>query len=402
MRRLALLAALLTAAALAGVAGADTPGVSSSTITLGGTAPISGEASSAAAVARGAEAYFKYVNDQGGVNGRKIDYKYLDDAYDPGRTVQDVRELIQQDNVFALFNTLGTAHNLAIRDFANQSGVPQLFVATGANTFGADYKKYPWTVGYIPSYLVEGTIYGRYVVKNMPKAKVGVLYQDDDYGRDLLNGLKKGLGGKVKIVSSVGYDPTSPDIQSQIAQIKASGADTLMVFAFGKFGVQSFLYVNKLGWRPKQIFVNAVAASANLMTLAAITSSQKTTDGTISIVFGKDPSDPAWAGDAGVKLFTRILQKYYPQGNVKDGYYIAGMASAYTMVDVLKAAGKDLTRDGVMKAALNLNEANNPFLVTGIAVKTSPTDHFPLEQVKLERWTNGHWTSFGPLVTASS
>src|SRR5438270_7051571 len=220
-RQWIVLAGLAAAAALAAgalAASFDTPGVSSDTIVLGGTAPLTGEASAAAGVAKGADAYFAYVNAHGGVNGRKIEYKYLDDAYDPAKTVQAVRELVQQDNVFAIFNTLGTNGNLAVRDFLNQLKVPQLFVASGAATFGADYKKYPYTIGYIPSYVVEGRVLGRYVVKTKPKAKVAVLYQDDAYGRDLLLGLRGGLGAKAKKLVAVGYDPTGADVQSQVAQ----------------------------------------------------------------------------------------------------------------------------------------------------------------------------------------
>ena len=234
-----LAAALVTVGSALAGSTAD-PGISSDSILIGGTAPISGEASSAAAVARGAEAYFKSVNAAGGVNKRKIVYKYLDDGYDPSKTVQVIRELVQQDQVFAIFNTLGTNNNLAVRDFLNQSGVPHVFVASGANTWGADYKKYPWTIGFIPSYVLEGIVYGRYIVKNHPTLKLGVLYQDDAYGKDMVAGLKKGLGKNGKqIVSLVGYDPTGANVASQVAQIKSSKANAYLIFAFGKFAVQA-------------------------------------------------------------------------------------------------------------------------------------------------------------------
>ena len=402
-RELSLLSAVFVAAvAVAGaLAGASaTPGVTDSTIEIGGTAPLSGEASSAAGVAKGAQAYFAYVNDHGGGFNRKIDYKVLDDAYDPAKTVQDVRQLVQQENVFALFNTLGTNQNLAIRDFVNQIGIPQLFVASGASTWGTDYKKYPWTVGYIPSYLTEASVYGHYILKLRPKARIAVLFQDDAYGHDLVNGLKRGLtGGKAKIVGSVGYDPTTPDVNSQVAQLKATKADTFMIFAFGKFAVQALIQTAKLGWHP-QVFVNAVASSANLMTLANLAGAAAVTRGAISIVYFKDPTDPRWAKDPGIRLEASILKKYVPGGNAKDGYYVAGMASAFTMVDALRKAGKNLTRAGILKAALSLNEANNPFVVPGIVVRTSPTDHYPIDQVGLERWMGTHWSIFGGLATA--
>jgi branched-chain amino acid transport system substrate-binding protein len=376
------------------------PGVSNDSILIGGTAPISGEASSAAAVARGAEAYFKSI---GRVNGRTITYKYLDDGYDPARTVQDVRQLVQQDGVFALFNTLGTNNNLAVRDFLNQSNVPQLFVASGANTWGADFKKYPWTIGFIPSYVLEGTVYGRHIVRNFPTLKLAVLYQDDDYGRDMVAGLKKGLGKKVKqIASLVGYDPTAASVASQVAQLKASKANAFLIFAFGKFAVQAQIEAAKLGWKPKLVIVNAVASSANLMTLSDLAGGKSIAKGAISIVVLKDPTDPKWAKDPGLALERKILKKYVPGANPKDGYYVAGMASAISLVDVLKRAGKNPTRASVMKAARSLNELKHPLVIPGIVVKTSPTDGFPIEQVALERWTNGHWSTFGPLLTAKS
>jgi branched-chain amino acid transport system substrate-binding protein len=405
-RRLSLNAFLAAAFIAAGTALAGStadPGVSGDSILVGGTAPISGEASSAAAVARGAEAYFKSINDAGGVNKRKIEYKYLDDGYDPARTVQDVRQLVQQDGVFALFNTLGTNNNLAVRDFLNQSGVPQLFVASGANTWGADFKKYPWTIGFIPSYVLEGTVYGRYVVKSFPTLKLAVLYQDDDYGRDMVAGLKKGLGAKAKqIVSLVGYDPTAASVASQVAQLKASKANAFLIFAFGKFAVQASREAALLGWKPKLVIVNAVASSANLMTLGDLAGGKAINKGAISIAILKDPTDPKWAKDPGLALERKILKRYLPAANPKDGYYVAGMASAISMVDVLRRAGKNPTRALVIKAARSMNQLKHPLVIPGIVVKTSPTDGFPIEQVALQRWTNGHWATFGPLLTDKS
>ena len=399
-RALLLLVLALAPAALAGSA-AD-PGISDDSILLGGTAPLSGEASSAAAVSRGADAYFKYVNARGGVNGRKIEYKVLDDSYDPARTIQDARQLVQQDRVFALFNTLGTSNNLAIRDFLNQSGVPQLFVASGATTWGRDAKRYPWTIGYIPSYQTEGIVLARQVLRTRPKAKIAVLYQDDDYGKDLLAGFRRGLGAKTRqIAKAVGYDPTGADVNSQVAELRASKAETFMVFAFGKFAIQSMIQAAKLGWRP-QVYVNAVASSSSLMTIADLTGAKAVTKGAISIVFFKDPSDPRWAKDPGIKLFQTIVRKYAGANDLKNGYYVAGMASAFTMVDALKKAGKNLTRTGVMAAARSLNEANNPFVLPGIVIRTGPTDAFPMQQVALQRWSGGHWNIFtGPLTIAT-
>jgi branched-chain amino acid transport system substrate-binding protein len=400
MKRALLLVVLVAApAALAGSA-AD-PGVSDDSILIGGTAPLSGEASSAAAVSRGAAAYFAYVNARGGVNGRKIEYKVLDDGYDPARTIQAARQLVQQDRVFALFNTLGTSNNLAIRDFLNQSGVPQLFVASGATTWGRDAKRYPWTIGYIPSYQTEGIVLAHHVLKTKPHARIAVLYQDDDYGKDLLAGFKRGLGTKARqLAKAVGYDPTGADVNSQVADLRATKADVFMVFAFGKFAIQAEIQAAKLGWRP-QVYVNAVASSTALMTIASLTGAKAVIRGAVSIVFFKDPSDPRWAKDPGIALFQRIMRAA-GSNDLKNGYYTAGMASAFTLVDALRKAGKNLTRAGIMTAARSLNEANNPFVVPGIVVKTSPTDGFPIQQVALERWTGTHWSIFtGPLTITS-
>ena len=401
MKRLVLLLALvLVPAALAG-SSAD-PGIGDDSILVGGTAPLSGEASSAAAVARGADAYFHYVNDHGGVNGRKITYKYLDDGYDPARTVQAVRQLVQQDRVFAIFNSLGTSNNLAVRDFLNQSSVPQLFVASGATTWGRDAKRYPWTIGYIPSYQTEGIVLARNVLKTKPGAKIAVLYQDDDYGKDLLAGFQRGLGAKKgQIAKAVGYDPTGADVNSQVAELRATKATVFMVFAFGKFAIQAEIGAAKLGWHP-QLYVNAVASSNSLMSIADLTGAKSVTKNAISIVFFKDPSDPKWAKDKGILLMQSIVKKYAGANDLKNGYYVAGMASAFTMVDALRKAGKNPTRQGIMAAARSLNEANNPFVLPGIVVKTSATDAYPMQQVALERWSGGHWNIFtGPLTISS-
>ena len=396
MSRAVLLAlALLVAASAAGARPLATPGVTSSSILVGGTVPLTGEAAAAAGVARGADAYFRYVNAKGGVFNRKITYKYLDDGYEPQRTFLAVRQLVQQDNVFAIFNSLGTSNNAAIRGFLNQAGVPQLFVASGASTFGRDYKKYPWTIGFIPTYSAEGKVYARYLLKRKPGAKIAVLYQDDDYGKELVSGLQAGLGAKKSlIVKKVGYDPTASDVRSEVAQLKASKAKVFMIFAFGKFAVQAFITANQLGWRP-QIVVNDVAAATSLMQL----SPPKATEGAISIVFGKDPDAPMWKRDKGMKLFSSIMARYAP-GQNPNGYYAAGMASAYTLVDTLRKAGKNLTRKSVLNAATHLNEKSNPFVLPGIRIHTTPSFRFPISQVRLERWHNGHWVIFGPLLSA--
>ena len=387
------------AVAAAGARPLATPGVTATEIHIGSSVPLSGEAAIAGNVARGIDAYFKYVNAKGGVFGRKIKFTYLDDGYDPGRAVNNTIRLVQQEQVFAMFSSLGTSNNLAVRKLLNDAKVPQLFVSAGATTFGRDYKKYPWTIGYIPPYSEEGEIYGQYVVKNIKKPKIAVLYQDDDYGRDLLAGLKRGLGKKASaIVAKVGYDPTSTDVQPQVTQLKASKANVFMVFAFGKFSLQAFNAVSRLGWKP-QIFVNDVSSASALMEIVP----QKAANGSISIVFGKDPAAPLWKSDKGVRLFQSILKQYGSDigaRDLKDGYYTAGMATAYTLVDVLKKAGRNLTRESVMRAATHLTEKNNPFVLPGIVIRTTPTSRFPLTQVRLQRWSSKSWHPFGKLISA--
>jgi branched-chain amino acid transport system substrate-binding protein len=397
----ALLLCVLAAAVLVTAAGARplaTPGVTSTEIKIGSSVPLSGEAAIAGNVARGIDAYFKYVNAKGGVFGRKLKFVYLDDGYDPGRAVNNTIRLVQQEQVFAMFSSLGTSNNLAVRKLLNDAKVPQLYVSSGATTFGRDYKKYPWTIGYIPPYSEEGAVYGQYVVKNIKKPKIAVLYQDDDYGRDLYAGLRRGLGEKAgAIVSKVAYDPTSADVQPQVTQLKASKANVFMIFAFGKFSLQAFNAVSRLGWKP-QIFVNDVSSASELMSIVP----QNAANGSISIVFGKDPAAPAWRRDKGIRLFQSILRQYgadIGSRDLQDGYYTAGMATAYTLVDTLKKAGKNLTRDGLMRAATHLTEKNNPFVLPGIVIHTTPASRFPLTQVKLQRWSAKSWHPFGKLLS---
>jgi len=396
-RRIHLILCAAGALVLATVAsGAGAPGVTSSEIVIGGTTPLSGAASAYQSVARGAAAYFRYVNAHGGVNKRKIKYIYKNDAYDPSKTVELTRELVQQDKVFAIFNSLGTEQNLATRSYLNALKVPQLFVASGATTFGKAYKQYPWTIGYQPNYRAEGTIYGRYVAKTTPKARIGVLYQNDDYGKDLLAGLRNGLAKKAGLIRSrQSYDVTDSDVQSQIAKLKSARVNTLMVFATPLFAIQSYVYAHKFGWRPK-VYVNAVSSAANIMGIASAGAGKKQTEGSISIVFLKDPTDAHWKKDPGVKLY-RSIMKRYKGGNPNDVYAVYGMSAAHTFVAALKKAGRNVTRQGIMKAATSLNVKNDPFLLPGMAVRTTAKDHFPLDQAKLQRYHNGHWASFGGL-----
>ncbi len=391
---LALAGAIATGATAA--AGAD-PGVSGSKILLGGTSPLSGSASAYSSVARGANAYFQYANARGGVNGRTIEYKFVDDGYNPSQTVQATRQLVEQDKVFAIFNALGTEHNVATRDYLNAKKVPQLFVASGATTFGRDHAKYPYTIGFQPSYQAEGWIYGKYLARTKPGAKIAVLLQNDDYGKDLLAGLKQGIArSKVKIVAAQPYEVTATDVQSQVAKLKTSGANVLALFATPKFAIQGYVFANRLNWRPL-IVNNAVSSASNIMTLASEGGANKSVENSISIVFLKDPTDAKWRNDAAVKLYRSIMAKYAKGANVKDVYHVYGMAVAYEAVKVLKASGKTPTRAAVIAQMKKLNDASNPFLLPGIAIKTSATERFPIEQALLQRWSKGSWKSFGGL-----
>ena len=367
-------------------------------IVIGGTVPMTGFAQAFKTVGLGASYYFKYVNAHGGVNHRKIKYILKDDQYDPAQTMSKTRELVEQDHVFAIFNSLGTEHNLATRPYLNAVGVPQLFVASGGTTFGKDHKQYKWTIGYQPNYRAEGTIYGRYVAKTAPKSRIGVLYQNDDYGKDLLAGLTRGLGKKAKmVVSKQSYNPDDSDVQSQIAKLKAAKANTLMIFGTPAFAIQSYRFTYKLGWKPK-IYVNVVSSASNIMKLSVLASTKKQVEGSVSIVFVKDPTDPRWAKDRGIKLYRSIMKRYKDKGiSASDPYNVYGMSVAHTFVQALKQAGKNPTRASIMKAAAHLTIRNDPFLLPGVVVRTTANDHFPLDQARLERWHNGRWVSFGGL-----
>jgi len=404
MRRLAVpavtLAALLLPVALAGARPVATPGVSSSEILLGGTAPLSGPESAYSVVAQGADAYFKYVDDHGGVFGRKVRYLYRDDAYEVAQTIAATKELVEQDHVFAIFNTVGTEHSLAIRPYLNGLGVPELFVGSGASALVRDAKQYPWTIGYLPSFVAEGRVYGRYIARTRPKARIAVLYEDSDFGRDLLNGLQAGLGGKGSIVAKQTYAVTDADLTSQLTALRASKADTLMLFALPKQVIQSFITIDKLGWRP-HVFVTSVSIDPFVMTVARLNTHNRTTEGAISIAFLKDASNLArWGKDPGVKLYYSIMMKYDPSGDPKSVGNFYGMAVAYTMVDALRHAGRNPSRQSLLNAALNLNEKTNPFLLPGIVVKTGPGDRHPLDQVQMYRYHAGVWHVFGPLIQA--
>ncbi len=375
-------------------------GITPTEILLGGTHPYSGPAAAYAPIGKGALAYFAYVNDHGGVNGRKIIYKDMDDGYNPAQTMQLVRQLVEQDHVFAMFDPLGTPPNVTIRPYLNQNSVPQLYVATGATLFGTDYAQFPWTIGWQPNYRDESTIFAKYLMQHQPNAKIAVLYQNDDYGQDYLSGLTAALGPKAsQIVKSVSYEVTDADVNSQIAALKSSGADTVFIFATPKFSIQALIAIDQLGWKPL-IFLNSVSSSQTIMRVASKAGGPAATNGVVSAVYLKDPSDSVWDNDSGMKLYKEILAKYSPGADASDANYLYGMAVAYTMVDTLRDAGKNPTRESVMQAAIHLHEADNPFVLPGVIVSTTPSNRFPIRQMELMRYESGVWHPFGGLISA--
>jgi branched-chain amino acid transport system substrate-binding protein len=388
----------LAAAALAVAAPTATPGVTSSTITLGGTIPISGPAAAYGSVGRGADAYFKYVNSRGGVLGRRIVYRFLDDEFEVGKTILLTRQLVEQDNVLAIFNSVGTEHALAIRSYLNDRKVPHLFVGSGVSKLATERKKYPWSMGYLPSFAGEGVIYGRHVAATRPRARIAVLYENSDFGKDMLNGLRRGLGAKGKIVATQAYEITDNDISSQMARLKSARADTLMLFATPQFAIFGYVGAFRLGWHP-QVYVTSVSISPDIMKIAKFATSQKHVDGSLSIAFVKDPTSKLWAKDKTVRLYKSILKRFLPNAKPDDVFNYYGMAVAYTMVDTLRKAGSSPTREGVLRAATHLNETN-PFLLPGVRIQTSPSDYYPMDRVRLARYRGTHWRYFGKLVTA--
>jgi branched-chain amino acid transport system substrate-binding protein len=377
---------------------AATPGVTATQIRLGATIPITGPAAAYGSVGRGADAYFKYVNSKGGVFGRKIDYEYLDDEFDVAKTITLTRQLVEQDQVLGIFNSVGTEHALAIRSYLNDRKVPQLFIGSGVSKLATEHARYPWSMGYLPSFAGEGAVYGRYIAAHRPKARIAVLYENSDFGKDMLNGLRRGLGGKGKIVGTQAYEVADADVASQLAKLKSSGADTLMLFATPKFAIFGYVGAFRLGWHP-QVYVTSVSISPDIMKIARVATSRKQVEGSVSIAFVKDPTAKQWAKDRTVRLYKSIMQRFLPSAKSDDVFNYYGMAVAYTMVDTLRKAGRNLTRAGVLKAATHLNEVN-PFLLPGVPIQTSPSDYYPMDKVKLARYKGDHWQFFGNLVRA--
>ena len=396
--RLAAVAAFVVALTACGGSGTTTatdPGVTSSTITLGVTIAKSGPAAAYGTIADASNAYFTYLNNNGGVNGRKIVYKILDDGYNPAQTVPLTKQLVEQDNVFAMFGGLGTQTQTSVRDYLNTKKVPQLFVATGATTFMADFSSHPYTIGWQPPYQGEARIYAKDVLANHASAKIGVLYQNDDYGQDYLKGLTDGLGSSASmIVDKESYDVTAADTLAQLVKLKASGADTVFLFTTPAFTIKSLVIITKIGWEPT-IYLNSVSNPAVYMGIAATNGAAL--KNVTSVGYIKDPTDPQWSGDEGMKLYKTVIANC-TSCNVNNGFNIYGVAVAFTMADVLKQAGSNLTRANIMSiAGSNLNETN-PFLLPGVKVTTTSSDHYPITQDQVITWSANAWHLQGSLI----
>ena len=397
---LALLLVVTAAATASSTAREATPGVTKKQVVIGATFPFSGVASSYGVIAKAEAAYYKWVNAHGGVNGRKIKFVTLDDGYNPAKTVPLTKELVEQDHVFAIVGQLGTEPVLSVRQYLNSHKVPQVLVSTGASYWGTQYKKYPWTIGWQPNYVAEGAIYGQYIDAHQKSAKIGVLFQNDDYGKDYVRGFRAGLGkGKNKIVKSEGYSITEQSIAAHIALLKASGANTFFIAATPTFAIQAIVVASKLNWHPK-IYLNSVSGTNDLMNIAAQSAgSQDAVKGIISTAYTLIPDDPHYAKTPGMKLYRKVMAAEKPGTRLNDAFNVYGMGQGWAFVNALKRAGKNPTRKSLMKALLHTNTRANPFLLPGMVTKTSASDHFPLNQARLDKFQGGHFVPFGKLLT---
>jgi branched-chain amino acid transport system substrate-binding protein len=370
-------------------------GATDTEIKIGQTNPFSGPASAYATIGKTQAAYIKMINDQGGVNGRKITLVQYDDAYSPPKAVEQVRKLVESDEVLLTFQLLGTPSNAAVQKYLNSKKVPQLFAATGASRF-TDPKNFPWTMGFNPNYFVEGRIYGQYIIKNHPNAKVGILYQNDDLGKDYLNGIKAGLGDKAAsmIVTEASYEVSDPTIDSQILKIKDAGADLFFSATTPKQAAQAIKKIAELNWHPVQIVdINATSVGA-VMKPAGLDASKDV----ISVNYGKDPLDPTWKDDPGMKRYFEFMAKYYPDGDKDSNFNTYGYATTQLLIHVLKQCGDDLTRENVMKQASSLKDVVTDIALPGIKINTTPTDYRVNKQLQMMKFNGERWELFGPIL----
>jgi branched-chain amino acid transport system substrate-binding protein len=380
-------------------AGKYGPGVTDKTIKIGNTGPYSGPASSYATIPKSMAAYYRMVNDQGGVNGRRIDFISYDDGYAPPKTVEMTRKLVEQDQVLAIASPLGTPTNSATWHYMNQHKVPQLFIASGATKWD-DPKGHPWTIGWQPNYQSEGRIYATYILSAKPAAKIGVLYQNDDAGKDYLKGLTDGLAAKGKaslIRNAASYEPTDPTVDSQIVGMKAAGCDVLVTAAIPKMAAQAIKKAVEIKWKPLHVLSSVANSVGSTLKPAGLENSK----GIVSDFYLKDPTDPQWQADPGFKAWLAFMDKYYPDGDKSDAGTLYGPSIAATTVQVLKQCGNELTRENVMKQAANLHDFSVPLLLPGVTISTSPTDFAPIKQVRMARFDGARWQLFGPVLTGA-
>jgi branched-chain amino acid transport system substrate-binding protein len=412
MKKVVVVLAAATAVLAFGLTGASggsqaTPGVTAKVVTIGGTFPLTGAASPYANIARGMAAWFSYKNATKGKNGkrgaggRQVKFIYYDDGYVPSQTVTQTIRLVKQDKVFALLGGLGTEPQQAVRDYLNLNKVPQLYVSTGATLWGAEQKTHPWTLGWQPDYQGEAAIYGRRIKSETPNAKIAILYQNDDYGKDYIAGLEAGLGkNKSQIVATRSYTLADASVAPQLLALRASGADTLMIFATPTHTIRTYATLKAIGWKPANIYLNSVSATDTFLNIAQNLAGAATVNGSISVQYLKDPANSEWDNDPGMKLYKQVMAKYLPNGRVTDGLYLYGMAKAQSFTNLLDGIGKNLTRGSLMKAALNDTETSkdNPFFLPGVVNTTGKADKFPISAQRLIQYKDGTWNAIGKLV----
>ena len=391
-------AALLSASGAAFAQKKYDDGATDKEIKIGHTNPYSGPASSYGVIGKGIEAYWKSVNDAGGINGRMVKFISLDDGYSPPKTVEVVRQLVEQDKVLCTFNTLGTPTNTAIHKYMNQKKVPMLFVATGASKWGKP-KEFPWTMGFQPDYHTEGVIYAKHMLSTVKDAKVAVLMQNDDYGKDYWEGFKEGLGKEAgRVVKHVTYEPTDPTVDSQVIQLKDSGANVLFNISIPKFAAQSIRKAAEIGWKPVHYLNNVSASVATVMKPAGFENSQ----GILTAAYLKDPTDKQWDDSADMKAWREWMTKWMAGANQSDASYVFAYAVSSLMHETLKKCGDNLTRENLMRQAANHQKLALPLLLPGITVNTSPTDYYPIQAVQLARFKGESWELFGEVMSAES
>jgi branched-chain amino acid transport system substrate-binding protein len=371
-------------------------GVTDTEIKIGNTGPYSGPASSYGTIPKAEAAYFRMLNDQGGVNGRKINFISYDDAYTPPKTVEQVRKLVEEDGVLLMLAPLGTPTNSAIQRYLNQKKVPQLFVATGATKWN-DPSHSPWTMGWQPNYQSEGHVYAAYIMEHQPNGKIGILYQNDDFGKDYLKGVKDGLGDKAKsmIVVEAPYETTDPTVDSQIISMKSAGADVFVNTGIPKFAAQAIRKAAEIGWKPLHILSSVGNSVGATLKPAGLENAKEI----VSDFYIKDPTDPQWKSDPGYQQWVAFMDKYYPEGDKTDAGNVVGPCFCQTLVQVLKQCGDNLTRENIMKEAANLHDFTVPMLLPGIKINTSPTDFAPIKQIQMARFDGERWKLFGPVLS---